>query len=229
MEVLFVSAFFLGLVFNAAPGAVFAETVREGVRGGFSPALAVQLGSLVGDALWAVLGLAGVGLLLQLQYLQLPIGIVGVLYLLWLGYDSWSAASREFKVSYGKNQTQSRSALKRGILLSVTNPQNVAYWAALGSAMGALGVAEPLAVDYLIFFLGFMASSVAWSFFCAAAIDKLFRGLGEKWISITYKLCAIAFLVLALNAARYLVDIRNNKAPDPIQGSQSFKNTYYFR
>ena len=79
-----------------------------------------------------------------------------------------------------------------------------------------------------------MASSVAWSFFCAAAIDKLFRGLGEKWISITYKLCAIAFLVLALNAARYLVDIRivdirNNKAPDPIQGSQSFKNTYYFR
>ena len=60
------------------------------------PALAVQLGSLVGDALWAVLGMAGVGLLLQLPYLQLPIGIVGVLYLLWLGYDSWSAASREF-------------------------------------------------------------------------------------------------------------------------------------
>jgi chemosensory pili system protein ChpE/L-lysine exporter family protein LysE/ArgO len=62
---LFVAAFLLGLLFNAAPGAVFAETVRQGVRGGFRPALSVQLGSLAGDALWAVLGLAGVGLLVQ--------------------------------------------------------------------------------------------------------------------------------------------------------------------
>lgn len=51
--VLFASAFLLGLIFNAAPGAVFAETVRQGVRGGFRPALAVPLGSLAGDALWA--------------------------------------------------------------------------------------------------------------------------------------------------------------------------------
>jgi hypothetical protein len=30
----------------------------------------VQLGSLVGDALWAVLGLVGVGILLQLEWLR---------------------------------------------------------------------------------------------------------------------------------------------------------------
>ena len=50
MTTLFAAAFLLGLVFNAAPGAVFAETVRQGMRGGFRPALAVQVGSLVGDA-----------------------------------------------------------------------------------------------------------------------------------------------------------------------------------
>ena len=60
MLTLFTAAFLLGLVFNAAPGPVFAETVRRSLRGGFRPALAVQIGSLVGDALWAVLGLAGV-------------------------------------------------------------------------------------------------------------------------------------------------------------------------
>ena len=31
---LFGMAFLLGLVFNAAPGAVFAETIRRGVDGG---------------------------------------------------------------------------------------------------------------------------------------------------------------------------------------------------
>lgn len=67
MIALFISAFLLGLIFNATPGAVFAETVRQGVHGGFRPALAVQVGSLVGDALWAMLGLMGIGLLLQLE------------------------------------------------------------------------------------------------------------------------------------------------------------------
>lgn len=79
-----ISAFVLGLVFNAAPGAVFAETVRRGATGGFRPALAVQIGSLVGDATWALLGLLGVGLLLQLDLLRWPVGLAGAAYLLWL-------------------------------------------------------------------------------------------------------------------------------------------------
>ena len=59
---LFAAALGLGFVFNAAPGAVFVETVRQGARGGFRPAFEVQAGSLVGDALWALIGLAGMAL-----------------------------------------------------------------------------------------------------------------------------------------------------------------------
>ena len=40
---LFGMAFLLGLIFNAAPGAVFAETIRRGVDGGYRPALAVPM------------------------------------------------------------------------------------------------------------------------------------------------------------------------------------------
>ena len=88
------AAFGLGLVFNAAPGPVFAETVRRGVGGGFRPALAVQIGSLTGDAVWAVLGLAGVGLLLQLHAVRYPVGIAGAIYLIWLAWESWRASTR---------------------------------------------------------------------------------------------------------------------------------------
>src|SRR5512135_3469500 len=95
---LFLTALGLGFVFNAAPGAVFVETVRQGVRGGFRPAFAVQVGSLVGDTLWAVIGLAGVALLLSLESLHVPISIAGVLYLLWLARDAWRTAHREFAV-----------------------------------------------------------------------------------------------------------------------------------
>lgn len=203
MTTLFVSAFLLGLIFNATPGAVFAETVRQGVHGGFRPALAVQVGSLVGDALWAVLGLVGIGLLLQLDWLRLPIGLAGVAYLLWLARDAWRAASQEFSLELG-GQVQRRRALKAGALLSVTNPQNVAYWAAIGSAMGAVGVHAPTPADYGTFFAGFMASSVLWCFVCAAIVDRVFKRAGLRWARVTYKLCALAFLALALGSVRDL-------------------------
>lgn len=203
MTTLFVSAFLLGLVFNAAPGAVFAETVRQGVRGGFRPALAVQIGSLVGDALWAALGLLGIGLLLQLEWLRWPIGVAGAAYLLWLAWDAWHAASREFSLAEG-GDLQRQRALRAGVMLSVTNPQNVAYWAAVGSAMGAVGVQSPTPADYGVFFSGFMASSVLWCFVCAAIVDRVFKRAGLRWARVTYKLCALAFLALALGSVRDL-------------------------
>lgn len=204
MFILFFSALLLGFIFNAAPGAVFAETIRQGVRGGFKPALAVQIGSLVGDALWAVLGLAGVGLLLQLNFLRLPVGIAGVLYLLWLAWDTWQEANKEFSVKSSQTSTHHKKALRSGVLLSVTNPQNVAYWAALGSAMGAVGVTDPTASHYSIFFTGFMVSSILWAFLCAGLVAQVFQRSGMYWTRLTYRACAIAFLLLALSSLRNL-------------------------
>jgi chemosensory pili system protein ChpE/L-lysine exporter family protein LysE/ArgO len=152
-----------------------------------------------------VLGLAGVGLLMRLDALRVPVAIAGVGYLVWLAIDAWRAASREFDLPDAGRAT-GRGALSSGVLLSVTNPQNVAYWAAIGSAMGAIGAADPTAADYAVFFAGFMASSVAWMVFCAAAVDRVFRRAGAGWARLTYRLCAAAFLALALGTVRDLLD-----------------------
>ena len=201
---LFLAAFALGFIFNATPGAVFAETIREGVRGGFKPALAVQLGSLVGDAAWAILGLVGVGLLLQLQGLRLYIGSAGALYLLWLAVDAWRAAGRGLSVEPIDKSPNVHKAARAGVILSLTNPQNLAYWAALGSAMGAVGVSDPAAADFTLFFAGFMASSLVWAFVCAAMVRYLFKYAGAGWTRFTYRACALAFLLLALAALKDL-------------------------
>jgi chemosensory pili system protein ChpE len=228
MLTLFTSAFFLGLVFNAAPGAVFAETIRQGVRGGYRAALLVQLGSLVGDALWAILGLVGIGLLMQAEALRFPVGVAGIIYLLWLSYDSWRASTLEFGTQVNPSAAQN-GALKAGVLLSVTNPQNIAYWAALGSAMGAVGVSEPNAAQYAMFFAGFMVSSVVWAFACAALVARLFRNSTSAWAKLTYRACAIAFLVLALSSSRELWLYAEGRlkvvdTSEPVQiNSQSFK------
>lgn len=204
MLLLFATAFGIGLIFNAAPGAVFAETVRQGVRGGFKPAFAVQVGSLVGDATWALLGLAGIGLVLQVDALRLPLSIVGAVYLVYLSWDSWKSARTAYTLDGAQPAARTGQALRHGALLSLTNPQNLAYWAAVGSAMGALGVTNPTAGDYAAYFGGFMAASVLWCFVCAALVDRLFRHASATWARFTYRLCAAALLAVALSSLREL-------------------------
>jgi chemosensory pili system protein ChpE len=201
---LIATAFGLGLLFNAAPGPVFAATVQVGVRGGFKPALAVQLGSIVGDGVWAVLGLAGVGVLLQLEALRLAIGAGGVAYLLWLAWHSWCASREEVVVAGSAAPAETRRAWRSGVMLALTNPQNLAYWAAIGSALGALGIGAPTFGDYAAYFVGFMLSSVVWAFLFAAIVDRVLAGAGMRYARITYLACALAFLGLAFVSLRDL-------------------------
>ena len=211
MLTLFFAAFGLGLLFNAAPGPVFAETVRHGARGGYRAALAVQLGSLAGDALWAILGLLGVGLLFRAEAIRLPVGIAGALYLLWLACDSWRESNQVFSIDAGG--MSSGRPFRSGVALSITNPQNVAYWAALGSAMSVVGAPTPSAVEYAVFFTGFMASSILWAILCAAGVAWVFRSAGATWMKLTYRLCALAFLALALASLRDLTVSKRDIAP----------------
>lgn len=201
---LIATAFGLGLLFNAAPGPIFAATVQVGVRGGFKPALAVQLGSIVGDGVWAVLGLAGVGVLLQLEGLRLAIGAAGIAYLLWLAWDSWRASREEFVVGLPATPAEMRRAWRSGIALSLTNPQNIGYWAAIGSALAALGIEQPTLVDYSLYFTGFMLSSIVWAFVFAALVERVLGGAGVRYARITYLACAVAFVGLASVSLRDL-------------------------
>jgi threonine/homoserine/homoserine lactone efflux protein len=209
MLTLLVTAFGLGLIFNAAPGAVFAETVRQGMQGGFRAAFAVQVGSLVGDASWAVLGLLGIGFALQLDSLRWPIGLAGAAYLIYLSWDSWQASKVLHEVN-SSARPDTKKAMRKGVALSLSNPQNVAYWAAMGSALGAIGVTQPSMVDYGIFFLGFMVASIVWCFVCALLVDQLSRRTNQLWTRFTYRLCAVALLLLALGTLRDLLELKTD-------------------
>ena len=60
----------IAISFSAPPGPVAMETIRRGLRGGFSPALNVQLGSIIGDFMWFMLALIGVGQLAQIAVIR---------------------------------------------------------------------------------------------------------------------------------------------------------------
>jgi chemosensory pili system protein ChpE len=195
----FTLALGLGLVFNAAPGAVFTESLRRGVRGGFRPAFGVQVGSLVGDAVWAVLGLAGVGVLFTVPALRVPLTVAGCLLLAWLGVQGIRAAVTGAPAADGTAPGPgAHGALRTGMAMSLANPWNVVYWSgAAGGVSGTLGDrADTTAL--VVFFTGFMLASLGWCFVCAGAIAGLRRALPPAAVRVVELLCGAALLVFAV-------------------------------
>ncbi|GFZ77911.1 LysE family transporter [Nesterenkonia alkaliphila] len=203
----------LGLVFNAAPGPVFTESLRRGVRGGFRPAFAVQVGSLVGDAVWAVLGLAGAAALLTQPQWHIPITLAGCLVLLFLGAQGTYAAVRPGAAPVETpsevpaqdtrpgNTSTLRGPLVAGALMSLGSVWNVVYWGGAGGAVGgALGEGAPLG-SLLVFFAAFMVSSLLWCFICAGLIAGLRRAMSQRWTRIVEGGAGAALIIMAIALA----------------------------
>lgn len=198
MSELFISALALGFLFNAAPGAIFTASLRRGIQGGFLPALNIQIGSLVGDFVWALLGLGGVAILFQLKAVEIPLALAGAILLAWLAYGSFKDATRQMPNTDLPADTNSKSDLAYGAALSLSNPMNITYWAGLGGTISALGVREPTGTAFIIFLTGFMTSSILWCFICAgliAIVQKTITQIG--WVIINL-MCGIGLAYFAI-------------------------------
>jgi len=192
------SGLWLGLLFNAAPGAVFAESLRRGVVGGFRPALAVQIGSLAGDAVWAVLGLAGAAAVLTQPHLSIPLTLAGCAVLALLGVQGLRPSTPTLATDEPQAAPGRHGALLAGAAMSLGNVWNVVCWGGAGGAVaGSLG--EGAAVESTaVFFAAFMVASIVWCFVCAGLIAGLRRAMDPRAVRAIEVASSLALLVMAI-------------------------------
>lgn len=196
---LFISAFVLGVLFNAMPGSIFAESLRRGLRGGFGPALSVQIGSLAGDLIWAVLGLLGAAVLFTLPLVEVPLALLGAALLGWMAWQAVKDGLGPVPASEATGGPAfDRSGLAAGAAMSLSNPMNITYWAALGGTVTALGVDRPGWGAFGVFLAGFMASSILWCFFCAGLIAWTRRHVGPTTWKLVNLGCAAGLASFAI-------------------------------
>jgi chemosensory pili system protein ChpE len=142
----------MGLVYVAPPGPVNIETARRVAKSGAWAGCSLQLGSLLGDALYALLGLLGIDLVLtHLMVAHIVLGLGGIGLLLYLG----SSALREGWLGVRRSQVRpqvrphgqhghrgqhtakagaNRRTFQIGLVMSVTSPFGLAYWVSVGAA-----------------------------------------------------------------------------------------------
>jgi chemosensory pili system protein ChpE len=196
MMQLFISAFGLGLAYCATPGAVNTESLRRGIARGFWPALLVQLGSLIGDVLWAVLALTGTAFLVQNGSARLALGIAGGCFLLRLAWsalrDAWTGAQAEAA------EAPARGDFLTGAFFSLTNPFAVAFWLGVGGGIIATATAHPHLGTMALFIGGFSLGAMLWCLGSAALIAWGRRLLGYRFFRWLNGLCGLTMGYLGL-------------------------------
>jgi threonine/homoserine/homoserine lactone efflux protein len=185
-------AFALGIAFAAPPGIVTAESLRRGLAGGFWRAALVGFGSLIGDAVYAILALTGLARLFQYVAAQRIVAITGAGVLLFL---AWSAL-RSNSLPEASAST-SRGAFTAGALLSLTNPFAITFWVGFGGALLASGVQDP-ARDMASLLAVFLGASALWVFILSGLIAAGRKFVGRRLFRTVSIASAATFAATAL-------------------------------
>lgn len=196
METLFFSAFAIAISFAIQPGVIGFESLRRGISHGWTAALHVELGSLVGDATWAVIALLGASILFQNAVITLLMSFFGCFLLLRFAWEAWKAAQSDVDFEAGK--TEGNNHFVAGAMLSLSNPQNITGWLGMSGTIIGLGFLNPQPIHLAVFFTGFMIAQVIWCFFFATVVEYGRRMLTQRiyrWINLT---CAVFLAYLSL-------------------------------
>jgi threonine/homoserine/homoserine lactone efflux protein len=118
----------------------------------------------------------GVGRLLQLPYTSAAIGLVGGLFLLWMGLDMLRSLRRDLI----QDTHSAYTPLVAGILLSAGNPYFLVWWATVGAALIARSVRFG-AWGFLAFALTHWTCDLLWDYLLSALSFKGGQVLGARF------------------------------------------------
>jgi len=190
-----VAGLILGIVYVAAPGPIGVETLRQGCKGGFVPSLAVQAGSAIGLATYALLAFLGAGLLLSGTTWQLAAGVAGTGILVYLGLttirDGRTLARHPGELE--PDGASVRRAFNTGAILSLANPVEILFWLSLnGRIQGNSGLNGPAFLG--AFGLGCLAAALAIVFFASFWRSRL----NPKAVQLIAWVCGLALIAFGL-------------------------------
>jgi threonine/homoserine/homoserine lactone efflux protein len=165
---LFLAAFGMSLAFAIQPGIITFEAIRRGAARGWRAALHLELGSLIGDATWAILALVGASVLFQSPLIARVLSLFGCALLLRFAWDAWQASRQEIH-THGESVGGANDFVA-GALLSLSNPSNITFWMGMSGMVIGLGFLDPQPIHLATFLSGFMLAQVLWCFFMAGVI-----------------------------------------------------------
>lgn len=191
---LFITAFLVGLSGALMPGPLLTVTIAESARRGFMAGPLIVLGHALLELALIIALLAGLAYFLQKSQVTNVISVVGGIFLIFMGLNMLSDALKG-RVTLATSEKEMVKSINMhpvlaGILVSLSNPYWVIWWATVGLTYltlalksGVFGVAS--------FFTGHIMADLFWYSLIAAAIAGGRRFLKQKIYQAIIILCGL--------------------------------------
>lgn len=130
----YVAYVMVGLAIAMPVGAITVEMTKQGLKNGFFHGWAVGLGGMTIDMLLIGALYVGLAKFLALPYIQMPLWIIGAIFLCMLAYDSIKNADKDITLAGEKVQKSLWSTYRNGLLVAVS-PGNLVFWVSVFGAV----------------------------------------------------------------------------------------------
>ncbi len=166
---------------------------------GYFHGFCLGIGTCIGDLIYALLALAGMAVLLQFEIVRWVLWIGGGLMLLWFAGKMLMAAFHNTTVPQTEREHERRSLRRefcRGILLAVSSPSALLWFATVGGALiSRMGQHSFAASSW--FLSGFFIAGVLWT--CVLCLVGSVGGkvLGRRLLKYSYVASALIFCYFA--------------------------------
>lgn len=117
----------IGLAIAMPVGAISVEMTKQGLKNGFIHGWAVGLGGMTIDVLLIVALYFGLAQVLALPYIQLPLWLIGAVFLGLVAYDSIKQADDDITLAGEKTQKALKKTYLTGLLVAIS-PGSLVFW-----------------------------------------------------------------------------------------------------
>jgi threonine/homoserine/homoserine lactone efflux protein len=187
-----ISGIVFGLGGGLTPGPLMSLVITETLKHGTKEGLKVAMAPLITD--FPVV-LISIFLLSKLSEINIIIGIislVGAVFLVYLGYESFTFKGVEIDSSYFKPQS-----LKKGVIANIFNPAPILFWISVGAPTVLKGYDVSLmAAIYFVFFMYFFL--VGSKLLTAMLVGKSRQFLKSRNYKLIIKVLGIVLFVFAI-------------------------------
>lgn len=188
LSLFFVSTFFV----SATPGSNMLYAFQMGLNHGLKKSLWVMAGLSLGLLILMGLALVALGVIAKYPMILTAIKLVGAMYLVYLGVQSWQASSKLTNKKQQLSQTPLK-LLQGGMYVSLSNPKAILFFSAFFPKF--INFNAPLMSQYVWLIVAFFISETFWQLIYTTGGMQLSNWLntGNRMLYLN-RLCGVIFM-----------------------------------
>lgn len=185
----------VGLSIAMPVGAITIEMTKQGLKNGFMHGWAVGIGGMTIDLLLILALYFGLAKVLAIPFIQIPLWIIGAVFLFILAYDSIKNADKDITIAGEKVNKSLIKTYRNGLLVAVS-PGNLVFWISVFGAVLADTYAGSESNSFILVAMGIITGILLHDIVLLTIVSmtrKLMNREMIKWTSIVAGILLFGF------------------------------------